>query len=62
MQKSSYHDLVCAGRIQNLREFLLPFFLEDFEMIDEMILWIILFLFCCFYIIIIKLRKICSNA
>ena len=56
-QKLSHHDLVCPGRILNLGEFLLLFFLEDFEMVDEIIFWIILFLFYCFYIIE-KLRKV----
>ena len=35
---SSQYELVCPGRIQNVGEFLLPFSLEDFEMVDEMIL------------------------
>ena len=60
-QKLSHHELVCPGRIQKFGEFLLLFFMEDFEMFDEMILWIILFLFCCFFIIE-KLRKVCSEA
>ena len=33
----------------NLEGFLLPFFLEGCEMVDEMILWIILFFFCSFF-------------
>ena len=41
-QKLSHHEL-CPGRIQKFREFLLLFFMEDFEMVDEMILWIIFF-------------------
>ena len=51
VQKLSHHELVWSGRIQKFGEFLLLFFMEDFEMFDEMILWIILFLFCCFFII-----------
>ena len=51
-QKLSHHDheLVCPGRFLNLLEFLLFFFLEDFEKFDEIIFWIILFLFYCLYI------------
>ena len=60
-QKLSYHELVCPGRLQNLGEFLLPFFLEDFKMFDEMIMWIILSPACCF-VIIKKLGKACSDA
>ena len=56
-QKLSYHKLVCLGRIQNLGELILPIFVEDFEMFDEKI---ILFLFCCFYII--KKLKVSSDA
>ena len=61
VQKLSHHELVCLGRIQNLGEFRLVFFLVDFEMVDEMNLQIILFLFCCFFIIK-KLKNICSDA
>ena len=39
--KLSHHELVCPCRIQNLGEFLLPFSLEDFEMVDEIILWLV---------------------
>ena len=60
-QKISHHELVCPGQIQKIGEFLLLFFMEDFEMFDEMILWIIFFLFCCFFIIE-KLRKVCNEA
>ena len=48
-QKLSYHELVCPGRIQKFGEFLLLFFMEDFQMFNDMILWIILFLFCFFF-------------
>ena len=61
VQKLSHHELVCPGQIQKFGGFLLLFFIEDFEMFDEMILWIILFLFCCF-LIIEKLRKVCNEA
>ena len=37
-QKLSHNELVCPGRIQKFGEFLLLFFMEDFEMFDEMIL------------------------
>ena len=37
------YELVCPGRIHNLGEIFLSFPFEDFEMVDEMILWIILF-------------------
>ena len=47
-QKISHHKLVCPGQIQKFEEFFLLFFMEDFEMFDEMILWIILFLFVVF--------------
>ena len=59
-QKLLHHKLVCPGRIQKFGEFLLLFFMEDFEMFDEMILWIVLFLFCCFFITE-KLRKACNE-
>ena len=45
VQKLSHHELACPGRIQKFGEFLLLFFMEDFEMFDEMILRIIFFLF-----------------
>ena len=60
-QKLSHHELVCPGWIQKFGEFLLLFFMEDFEMFDEMILWIILFPFCYFFIIE-NLREVCSEA
>ena len=60
-QKLSHYELLCPGRIQKFEEFLLLSFMEDFEMVDEMIFWIILFLFCWFFIIE-KLRKVCSEA
>ena len=44
VQKLSHHELVCPGRIQKFREFLLLLFMEDFEMFDEMILQIVSFL------------------
>ena len=56
-QKLSHQELVCPGRILNLGEFLLLFFLDDFEIVDEIIFWIILFLFYCFCIIK-NLRKV----
>ena len=61
VQKLSRHELGCPCWILNLEEFLLLFFLEDFEMVDEIIIWIILFLFYCFYIIKM-LREVCSDA
>ena len=36
-QKRSCHKLVCPGQFQNLAEFLLPFSLEVFGMIEEII-------------------------
>ena len=50
-KKLSHQELVCSGRIPNLQEFVLPFCLEDFGMVDEIILWIMLCVFCCFSII-----------
>ena len=44
-----------------LKGFLLPSSLEDFEMVDEIIMWIVLFFFCCFFIIK-KLREVFSDA
>lgn len=53
-KKLSHHELVCLCRIQNLGEFILSFLLEDFRMLDEMmILWIIF--------VIKKMRKVCSD-
>ena len=43
-QKLSHHELACPSCIHNLGEFRLPFFLENLEMVEEIILWIILFL------------------
>ena len=60
-QKLSHYELVSPGRILNLGEFLLLFFLEAFEMVDEIVFWVILFLFYCFYIIK-KLRKVGGHA
>ena len=37
-QKLSHHELVCPVGIQNLWDFRLSFFLEGFEMVDEVIL------------------------
>ena len=55
--KLSHYELVYPGGIQNLGEFRLAFFVEDFEMVDEMNLRIILFLF----FIIKKLRNVYSD-
>lgn len=62
-QRLSHHELVCSGQIQNLGEFLLPFFFGKFERLmilscNEIIYFCFL---CCFYIIK-KLRKVSSNA
>ena len=43
-QKLYHHEQVCPGWIQKFGEFILLFFMEDFEMFDYMILLIILFL------------------
>ena len=52
MQIFSFYSSETFWPAQKLSQLdLLPFFLEDFDVVDEIILRIILFLFFCFYII-----------